>query len=220
MRVLLVEDDHQLGAALEAALRQEGYAVDWLRDGVSAEAALSAERFDLCVLDLGLPRRDGLGVLQTVRARGDTLPVLILTARDGIQQRVQGLDAGADDWLAKPCDLDELMARLRSLLRRASGRADARIVHGALVVDTAARTVTQRGEAVPLSAREFAVLHSLLDQIGRVLTRDRLEQAVYSWDSEVESNTVEVYVHHLRRKLGAGLIRTVRGVGYVIDRPA
>jgi two-component system, OmpR family, response regulator QseB len=218
VRILLAEDDEALGGALRAALREEGYAVDWVVDGVSASAALAAEAFDLCVLDLSLPRRGGLEVLAEARAAGLSLPILILTARDGPGDRVAGLDSGADDYLTKPFDLAELLARLRSLLRRAAGRANARIHHGDLVLDLAARTATRGGAPVELSAREFALLHALLDRAGQVLTRQRLEQMLYGWDDDVASNTVEVYVHHLRRKLGAEMIRTVRGVGYVIDR--
>ena len=220
MRVLLVEDDAPLGEAVATALRQKGYAVDWMRDGSSAEAALGVEDFDICVLDLTLPGKDGMDVLASARRAGKSLPVLILTARDRLEDRVAGLDRGADDYLTKPFDLDELLARMRSLLRRAGGRADSRIVHGDLLVDVDGRSVSRNGEPISLSAREFAVLHSLLDSVGRVMTRQRLEQALYSWEDDVGSNTVEVYVHHLRRKLGADLIRTVRGVGYVIDPPA
>lgn len=217
MRVLLVEDDAPLGEALTAALSQAGYAVDWLRDGASADAALAVESFDLCVLDLTLPGRDGMEVLRHARQAGRTLPVLILTARDQLADRVAGLDAGADDYLVKPFDLDELLARLRSLQRRSVGRADERIRHGDIEVNVANRTVTRSGDPVELSTREFALLHALLDRTGQVMTRQRLEQTLYGWDDEVGSNTIEVYVHHLRRKLGADLIRTVRGVGYVID---
>ncbi len=217
MRVLLVEDDEALGRALLEALRQEGYAADWMRDGDSALAALGVEAFDVCVLDLTLPGRDGMSVLAEARRAGCRVPVLVLTARDRPADRVAGLDAGADDYLIKPFDLGELLARLRSLTRRAAGRAGGRFSHGELEIDVPARTVTRAGTPVELSAREFALLQALFDHPGQVLTRPRLEQALYGWDDDVGSNTVEVYVHHLRRKLGATLIRTVRGVGYVID---
>jgi len=220
MRLLLVEDDRLLGDGISAGLKQEGYTVDWLTDGEAAEAALKTEHYDLMVLDLGLPRRGGLEVLKELRGRGDTLPVLILTARDTVAERVAGLDAGADDYLVKPFDLDELAARLRALQRRQSGRATSGIEHGELFLDPAAHAVTWAGQPVELSPREFAVLHMLLENRGKVLSRARLEEGLYSWDGDVESNAVEVYIHHLRKKLDAKLIRTIRGVGYIIDKPA
>lgn len=220
MRLLLVEDDRLLGDGIRTGLRQEGYAVDWLDDGEAAWQALESDLFDLLVLDLGLPRLSGLELLARLRKAGHRLPVLVLTARDTVADRVRGLDGGADDYLTKPFDLDELAARLRALLRRSAGRAAPLIVHRDLELDPAARTVRRAGVAVELSSREFALLHLLLEQRGSVLTRTRLEEAMYGWDMEVESNTLEVYVHHLRRKLGGELIRTVRGVGYLIDKPA
>jgi len=219
MRVLLVEDDPILGQGLKVGLGQAGYTVDWLEDGASADAALQDETFDLVVLDLGLPRMPGLDVLNHLRRRGDEVPVLILTARDAVGDRVAGLDAGADDYLVKPFDLDELTARLRALQRRHAGRPDPLLEHGEIVLDPAARRVTLRGEPVNLSQSEFSLLQVLLENAGRVLPRTRLEETLYGWDGEAESNSLEVFIHHLRKKLGADLIRTVRGVGYVIERP-
>lgn len=217
MRVLLVEDDRMLGDGVQAGLGAAGFTVDWVRDGESALTALASEAFAAVLLDLGLPRRDGLSVLAELRRVGNGVPVMILTARDQIADKVRGLDLGADDYLVKPFDLDELAARLRALVRRASGRADACLRHGDLVLDPAARTVIQRGEAVSLTSREFDLLSVLLDAAGRVLTRRALEEQLYAWGEALESNALEVHVHHLRRKLGADLIRTVRGVGYMVD---
>jgi len=220
MRILLVEDDALLGEGLRAGLAQDGHAVDWVRDGAHADAALHADRFALVILDLGLPRLSGLDVLHALRGRNDATPVLILTARDAVADRIQGLDAGADDYLAKPFDLGELKARTRALLRRAAGRGSAEIRHGDLVVDPAAHTVALNGNPVELSRSEFAVLHELLQNAGRVLSRERLETTLHGFGGDVESNLVEVYVHRLRRKLGSGLIRTIRGVGYLVDKAA
>lgn len=218
MRILLVEDDRLLGEAVVAGLRQAGFTVDWVRDGVDAEHALAAEQFELLVLDLGLPRRSGLDVLRTLRQKGDDIPVLILTARDTVQDRVQGLDTGADDYLVKPFDLAELNARIRALLRRHSGRSSPLLEHGGIRLDPAAHRVELNGVVVETSPREFMVLHLLLESAGRVLSRERLEEALYGWGGEVESNTVEVYIHHLRRKFGTDLIRTIRGVGYMVEK--
>ncbi len=218
MRVLLVEDDALLGDGLRAGLTQDGYTVDWLRDGNSAEAALRSETYDLAVLDINLPGRSGLQLLKGLRGSGSTLPVLLLTARDTVADRVAGLDSGADDYLVKPFDLDELLARLRALLRRHSGRATPELHHGDLLLDPAAHSVTLAGTPVEISPREFAVLQLLLENRGKVLSRSRLEEGLYSWQSEVESNAVEVYIHHLRKKLGQSLIRTIRGAGYIIDK--
>ena len=220
MRILLVEDDPQLGDGLTVGLRQAGFTVDWVRDGPAADVALQAEAFDLLVLDLGLPRLGGLDVLARVRGRGQAVPVLILTARDAVGDKVAGLDGGADDYLVKPVDLDELAARLRALVRRAHGQPQEKLVAGDVALDPAGRSVTLAGEPVTLSAREFDLLQALMLNAGRVLSREQLEQHLYSWGQEVESNAVEVYVHHLRRKLRPELIVTVRGVGYMLPRPA
>lgn len=219
MRILLVEDDPLLGDGLAAGLRQAGFAVDWLKDGDSALAALQSERFDLLVLDLGLPKRDGMGVLRRLRFDGSAMPVLILTARDATSDKIAGLDGGADDYLVKPVDLDELAARIRALLRRAAGRAEPELRHGGIVLDPAGHRVEVDGRPVELSAREFAVLHALLVNAGRVMTRSQLEQSIYGWSEEPVSNALEVHIHHLRRKFGTDLvIKTLRGVGYTIPK--
>ena len=218
MRVLLAEDDPLLGDGLRAGLRQLGFLVDWVRDGLAAEAELRAHPYAAAVLDLGLPLKDGMDVLAATRRAGITLPVLVLTARDALPDRIRGLDVGADDYVVKPVDLNELAARLRALVRRAHGQAQDCLTARDVVLDPAARSVLQAGVPVALSAREFDLLHTLLLNSGRVLSREQLEQHLYSWGQEVESNAVEVHVHHLRRKLGSALIQTVRGVGYVLQR--
>jgi two-component system OmpR family response regulator/two-component system response regulator QseB len=218
MRILLVEDDHLLGDALQVGLRQAGHAVDWVRDGISAETALAAEEYAAIVLDLGLPRMDGLDVLRHLRAKKKTLPVLILTARDTVDDRIRGLDAGADDYLVKPFDLGELTARLRALLRRAGGQPSPVLTAGDVTLDPATRHVERKGDPVELSAKEYALLHALMQQPGRALSRAQLEQHLYAWGEEIGSNTVEVYIHHLRRKLGTEVIRTLRGIGYVVAK--
>jgi two-component system, OmpR family, response regulator len=218
MRLLLVEDDRMLGETLRKGLRQQGHAVDWVQDGEAADAALAGEPYDVVLLDLGLPRKGGMEVLKDLRRRRERVPVLILTAQDGVADRVAGLDAGADDYLVKPFDLDELAARIRALQRRSSGRAEPVLVHGRLRLDPAAHEVTLDGAAVALSAREFALLHALLEHPGRPLSRARLEERLYGWGEAVESNAVEVHVHALRRKLGPQWIKTLRGVGYVVPR--
>ncbi|WP_028999820.1 winged helix-turn-helix domain-containing protein [Azohydromonas australica] len=214
MRILLAEDDPLLGDGLQAGLTQLGFQVDWVRDGVAAQHELLAEAHAAAVLDLGLPRRDGMDVLSAVRQAGIRVPVLVLTARDGVPERVRGLDIGADDYVVKPVDLHELAARLRALVRRAHGQPQERLRAQGVELDAATRSVTLDGAPVQLSTREFDLLHALMLGAGRVLSRDQLEQQLYRWGQEVESNAVEVHVHHLRRKLGAGLIQTVRGVGY------
>ncbi|AEV26611.1 MULTISPECIES: response regulator transcription factor [Azospira] len=216
MRILIVEDDQALGEGIQMGLRQGGWQADWVQDGEAAGHALASEPFAALVLDLGLPKVSGLEVLRQLRARGDAMPVLILTARDAPDDVVAGLDAGADDYMIKPFNLQELGARLRALTRRRGGRAVPEIVHGNLRLDPAGRRVTLAGQAVELSAREFDLLHELLAQAGRVLTKAQIESHLYAWGSELESNAIEVHIHHLRRKLGADLIRTVRGVGYLI----
>lgn len=217
MRILLVEDDRLLGDGVKAGLCGAGFAVDWVRDGEAALAAVAAESFAAIVLDLGLPRRDGLSVLAALRGAGNVVPVLVLTARDQVADKVRCLDLGADDYVVKPFDLDELAARLRALARRARGRAEASLRHGEVVLDPAARSVTLRGEPVVLTGREFDLLQMLLEAAGRVLTRRGLDEQLYAWGEAVGSNALEVHIHHLRKKLGADLIRTVRGVGYMVD---
>jgi DNA-binding response OmpR family regulator len=219
LRILIVEDDRLLGEGLQAGLRQDRHAVDWVTGCRAAESALATESFDLVILDLGLPDGDGLVLLRRLRGGGATFPVLVLTARDTIEARVRGLDGGADDYLVKPFDLDELRARARALARRNRGQAQPLIELGNLQLDPATHAATLAGRALALAPREFAVLEILLENAGRVVTRRRLEERVYGWDDAVGSNTVEVHVHHLRRKLGSAWIRTVRGVGYVIDVP-
>jgi DNA-binding response OmpR family regulator len=218
MRVLLVEDDRMIAQGLQTALRQDGYAVDWMGDGRAAEAALHNARFDLVLLDLGLPERDGLSVLRELRRRGDATPVIILTARDDTQDRIDGLDAGADDYIVKPFDLDEVAARMRSVLRRANGRADPTIRVGDISLTPATHLVARAGVAVQLSAHEYAVLEALLQRPGAILSRTQLEDRLYGWDAPVESNAIEVYIHSLRRKLGSDSIRTLRGVGYFVPK--
>ncbi len=219
MRLLLVEDDSMIGEAIRAGLKRDGFAVDWVRDTASARRALETEPFELLLLDLGLPGGDGLTLLEALRARGAALPVLIITARDAVADRVAGLDAGADDYLVKPFDLDELAARIRALLRRKSGRSEPHLEHLDVVLDPATHRVTRDGTEVSLSPREFALLELLLERPGAILSRGQLEERLYGWGEEVESNAVEVHIHGLRRKLGAGFILTVRGVGYRV-RPA
>ena len=216
MRILLAEDDELLGAGLRAGLVQQGFEVDWVRDGVMAERELKSQLHQAAVLDLGLPRQDGMQVLQHIRHAGVNTPVLILTARDALPDRVQGLNLGADDYVVKPVDLLELAARLNALVRRSVGQSQPMLTSGPVSLDPVARVVLQAGQPVMLSHREFDVLHTLLLQAGRVLSRVQIEQHLYSWGHEVESNAVEVHVHHLRKKLGAELIQTVRGVGYII----
>ncbi len=216
MRILLVEDDELLGSGIKAGLAQNGFVVDWVRDGVAAERELVTGVYAAAVLDLGLPRQDGMETLKAARAQKVTTPVLVLTAREAVPDRIRGLDAGADDYLVKPVDLHELAARLRALVRRAHGQADNRLQAGPVVLDPQGHQVWMDGQPVALSSREYALLHALMLNAGRVLSRQQLEQHLYQWGTEVASNTVEVHIYNLRRKLHPGVIETVRGVGYVL----
>ncbi len=218
MRLLLIEDDAMIREAICKGLRQDGFTVDWVTDGMAGETALQHDVYDLVLLDLGLPRKDGLSVLKSLRRQGNRVPVLILTARDAVADRVAGLNAGADDYVVKPFDLEELTARIHALLRRQAGRADPVIQYGALRVDPVTHEVLLNGESVPLSAREFTLLQAFLDRPGVVMSIPQLEEKMYGWQDEVGSNTVEVYIHTLRKKLGADVIRNVRGVGYMAPR--
>jgi len=217
MRLLLVEDDEILGDGLKSGLSMEGYAVDWLTDGKQADEALQTHSYEILVLDLNLPGMDGLEVLKSLRKRKDSTLVLILTARDTVSDRVVGLDSGADDFVVKPFDMNEICARLRALIRRHGGRGTPLLEHKGVVLDPASHQVTVAGKVVEISQKEFEVLNFLLANKGSVISRARLEETLYSWNSEIESNTVEVHIHHLRKKLPANFIRTVRGVGYIID---
>jgi two-component system, OmpR family, response regulator QseB len=216
MRLLLVEDDRMIGAGIRKGLQHEGHVVDWVQDGAAAEAALAAESYALLLLDLGLPRKDGFAVLDGLRQRRNRVPVLILTARDAVADRVKGLDHGADDYLVKPFSLEELGARIRAVVRRHAGRAEPVICVGGLTLDPSARKVRCRGRDVPLSVREFSLLEALAERPGIALSRAQLEERLYGWGEEISSNSVEVHVHNLRKKLGEGVIRTVRGVGYAL----
>lgn len=218
MRLLLVEDDPMIGESVLQLLRAEHYAVDWVRDGRMADEALRSEHYDLVLLDLGLPKRDGLEVLRALRARKNAVPVLVATARDAVGDRVAGLDAGADDYVVKPYDTDELLARLRALLRRSAGRGEPVFEHKGVSLNPATREATVHGEPVSLSAREWAVLEPLLARPGAVLSRAQLEEKLFSWKDDVSSNAVEVYIHGVRKKLGADVIQTVRGLGYLVPK--
>ncbi|HTT12678.1 MAG TPA: response regulator transcription factor [Burkholderiaceae bacterium] len=218
MHILLVEDDRMIGESVRTALKQDGHAVDWLRDGNAADVSLRNEEFDIVLLDLGLPGKDGLDVLRALRARRNPVPVIVLTARDALHERVAGLDAGADDYLVKPFELEELTARMRAIVRRRGGHGEPVIEAGEIRLDQAKREVTRAGEPVILSAREYAVLEALMLRPGAILSRAQLEDRLYGWGDAVESNAVSVYIHQLRRKLGADVIHTVRGVGYYVGR--
>ncbi len=217
MRILLIEDDAMIGKAVCAGLAGAGFSVDWVLDGRAAELSLSLREHALAILDLGLPRKDGMAVLDSLRAKGNSVPVLIATARDGVGDRIAGLNAGADDYVLKPFDLDELIARVRAVLRRHAGAVSPMLVAGPLVLDPVRRKVTLDGAQVALSAREFALLEALMQKPGAVLSRQKLEESIYGWGEEVGSNAIEVHLHHLRRKLGSERIRNVRGVGYRVS---
>lgn len=218
MRLLLVEDDELLGDAVKTGLNQFDYIVEWLKDGESAKAALRTDSFDLIILDLGLPKLSGLRLLQIIRGLGNTTPVLILTARESIENRIQGLDSGADDYMIKPFDLNELVARIRALIRRSQGRADTIIQYKNIVLDPSAHTVTLDNEPINVPRREFALLQKLLENCGHALSREQLMQSLYGWDEDVDSNALEVHIHNLRKKLNANFIRTIRGIGYMAEK--
>jgi len=218
MRILLIEDDEMIGADLVKAMGGHGFSVDWVQDGIAGQEALALGHYTAVLLDLGLPRRSGLKVLQAARAGGDRTPVLILTARDGVEDRVSGLDLGADDFLVKPFELRELLARLRAIVRRRDGHAQSLIGTDVLQLDLATRELSYRGVRTPLSAREFALLHALLERPGAILSREQLEARIYGWDEAVSSNAVEVIIHGLRKRFGAGIIRNVRGLGWRVSK--
>ncbi|MFT5533883.1 MAG: two-component system response regulator QseB [Burkholderiaceae bacterium] len=219
MRLLLVEDDPQLGRATQIGLEQVGYTVDWVQSAESARTAVRLHQYGCLLLDLGLPGEDGIALLRKLRAGGFTQPVLILTARDQISDRISGLDTGADDFIIKPFDLDELAARIRSASRRAAGRSTDTIFHGTIEIDVTTRQLRQHGQPVALTSKEFGILLLLVEHVGQVLAREQLEETLYGWGEEIESNAIQVHIHHLRKKLGKALIRTVHAVGYTVDRP-
>ena len=214
MRILLIEDDAMIGNAVRHGLTRAGFAVDWVTDGRAADLSLANGVYDLAILDLGLPKKDGLAILATLRGMGNSMPVLIASARDTVRDRITGLEAGADDYVLKPFDLDELVARVRALMRRHAGSGSPMLKFGELVLDPVRKTVLRAGETVELSAKEFAVLEALMQRPGAVLSREKLEESVYGWGEEVGSNAIEVHLHHLRKKLGTAVIKNVRGVGY------
>lgn len=219
MRLLLVEDDLMLGEALQEAMTLHHYAVDWMKDSESAYRSLKCENFDLMILDVGLPGMDGISFLKKIRREKNSIPTLILTARDTLLDKISGLDAGADDYLLKPFELDELLARLRAISRRLTGRADNEIIHGGLRINLDTQEIAYKDSPVNLSRREYMILMKLLENPGRVLSREQLEQSLYTWSDDVESNALEVHIHHLRKKIAPDFIRTLRGFGYVIDKP-
>ncbi|MDF1646958.1 MAG: response regulator [Legionellaceae bacterium] len=218
MRLLLIEDDELLGDAVKTGLIQCGYVVDWLKDGESAKLAITIESFELIILDLSLPKLSGLALLKNIRQNGNKTPVIILTARESIENRIEGLDAGADDYMIKPFDLNELSARIRALTRRSQGRADTLIQYQNIVLDPAAHTVLLDNKEVNISRREFALLQKLLENHGHVLSREQLMQSIYGWDEDLDSNVLEVHIHNLRKKLNADFIRTIRGIGYIAEK--
>lgn len=220
MRLLLVEDDPMLGRAVRTVLRQSGHAVDLVESAEDAEEATATTEYDLMVLDINLPGKSGLDLLKQMRERKLNMPVIALTARDTLRQKVEGLDAGADDYLVKPFETDELLARIRTLMRRSNGRSTAQITHGDIMLDMVAKAASKKGRAVPLSAREFAILAILLENSGRVLNKQQIEDKLYGWDMEIESNAVEVHISHLRKKLGDSFVKTIRGLGYIVEKIA
>lgn len=218
MRILLVEDDELLGDGVRVGLLQYGYTVDWVKDGQAALQAVLSENFELVILDIGLPKRSGLEVLKAIRSKNLATPVIILTARETVEDRVRGLDAGADDYMTKPFDLEELCARIRAMQRRSVARAEPIISYGAITLDPASHSVFKDGELMNVSRREYALLHKLLENAGRVISREQLTQTLYGWGDDVDSNALEVHIHNLRKKFGSNFIRTIRGVGYMIEK--
>ena len=218
MRILLVEDDELLGSGVHEGLKHYNYIVDWVKDGLAGKQAIETEDFDAVILDIGLPKMSGYELLEKIRNKGITIPVLILTAKELIEDRIKGLDLGADDYLVKPFDLDELCARLRALQRRSSDRADPTISYKDIKLDPAAHMITYKDEVIALPRREFALLHKLLENVGRVLSRENLLQTLYGWEENVDSNALEVHIHNLRKKFGTDFVRTIRGVGYMVDK--
>jgi len=218
MRILIVEDDELLGDGIQAGLTQDGYTVDWVMDGLMAKEAILESTFDAVILDLGLPKLSGLEVLKAVRKKKISVPVLILTANDSVTDRVKGLDLGADDYMTKPFDFTEVSARLRALMRRSAGRSSPTIVHGDIIIDPASHEVMLKGNAVKLSRREFALLETLIENAGRVISREQMVDILYGWNDDIESNALEVHIHNLRKKFGSTLIKTIRGVGYIIQK--
>jgi len=218
MRLLLVEDDELLGDAVKTGLTQFGYVVDWLKNGEIARTILKSELFELIILDLGLPKLSGLKLLQSIRQEGNSTPIIILTARDSVEDRIKGLDCGADDYITKPFDLNELSARIRALTRRSQGRADSEIHYKGITLDPASHSVTINNVLINIPRREFSLLLKLLENNGQVVTREQLMQSIYSWDDDVDSNTLEVHIHNLRKKLNATFIRTIRGIGYMAEK--
>lgn len=218
MRILVVEDDETLGEGMQKGLRQDGYAVDWVKDGMMGDQVLKSESFDAVVLDLGLPKLHGIRVLENLRLRGNKTPVLILTAKDAIEDRIKGLDMGADDYMTKPFDLSEVSARLRALQRRSVDRATSEITYKEIIIDPVAHEVKFKGDIINLPRREFALLLKLIENQGKALSRDQLTQSLYNWDEDVDSNALEVHVHNLRKKFGTDLVRTIRGVGYMVEK--
>jgi len=218
MRLLLIEDDELLGDAVKTGLTQFGYVVDWLKDGESARLALKTESFELVILDLSLPKLPGLSLLKNIRQAGNTTPVIILTARESVEDRIEGLDAGADDYMFKPFDLNELSARIRALIRRSQGRADTLIKYKNITMDPSAHIVLLNNAEVNISRREFSLLQKLLENTGHALSREQLMQSMYGWDDDLDSNVLEVHIHNLRKKLQADFIRTIRGIGYIAEK--
>jgi len=218
MRLLLIEDDESLGDAVKTGLTQYGYVVDWLKDGEAARTATDIESFELIILDLGLPKLEGLALLKHIRQTGNATPVIILTARESVDNRIEGLDAGADDYMVKPFDLNELTARIRALIRRSQGRADTAIHYKNITLDPKAHTVMLDNNDVHISRREFALLQKLIENQGVVISREQLMQSIYGWDEDLDSNALEVHVHNLRKKLNADFIRTIRGIGYIAEK--